>query len=83
MVFESKSNGNLQNGRAVQTAPAGKPDIEVKAPLADDPYFIVVEGTKSEEEKYQVTEVTGAADHSNTFPGPPYKTCYRLVVAQG
>jgi len=79
--FDAKWNGNLQNGRAVQTAPAGKPDIEVKAPLAGDPYFIVVEGTKSEEEKYQVTEVTGAADHSNVFPGLPYKTCYRLVVA--
>ena len=79
--FDAKWNGNFQNGQAVQTAPAGKPDIEVKAPLAGDPYFIVVEATKSEEEKYQVTEVMGAADHSNVFPGTPYRTCYRLVVA--
>ena len=79
--FDARWNGKLENGQAAQSAPRGKPDVEVEAPLAGDPYFIVVEGTKSEEEKYQVTEVMGAVDHSEVFPGPSYKTCYRLVVA--
>ena len=79
--FEAKWNGSLKDGKPQQTAPPGKPDVEVKAPLAGDPYFIVVETTKMEEEKYQVTEVHGAVDHSKVFPGLPYKTCYKLLIA--
>lgn len=79
--FEAKWNGELKDEKPLQTAPQGKPDVEVKAPLAGDPYFIVVEVTKMVEERYQVTEVHGAVDHSKIFPGLPYKTCYRLLIA--
>lgn len=79
--FDAKWNGELKNDMPQQTAPQGKPDVEVRAPLAGDPYYMVVEATKVEEERYQVTEVHGAVDHSHGFPGLPYKTCYRLVIA--
>jgi len=79
--FDARWNGELRNDMPQQTAPQGKPDVEVRAPLAGDPYYMVVEATKVEEERYQVTEVHGAADHSRGFPGLPYKTCYRLVIA--
>ena len=79
--FDTKWNGKLKDGKPLNTAPSGKPDAEIKAPLAGDPYFIVLEATKNEEERYQVTEVHGAVDHSNVFPGLPFKTCYRLVIA--
>ena len=79
--FDAKWNGQLKDETPFQTAPPGKPDVEAKAPLAGDPYFVVVEVTKVEEERYQVTEVHGAVDHSTVFPGLPYKTCYRIVIA--
>ena len=79
--FEAQWNGELKDEKPQQTAPPGKPDVEVRTPLAGDPYFIVVEVTKMEEERYQVTEVHGAIDHSKIFPGLPYKTCYRLLIA--
>jgi hypothetical protein len=79
--FDAKWNGQLKDETPSQSAPPRKPDVEVKAPLAGDPYFVVVEGTKVEEERYQVTEVHGAVDHSKVFPGTPYKTCYRIVIA--
>ena len=79
--FDAKWHGQLKDEIPLQTAPPGKPDVEVKAPLAGDPYFVILEGTKMEEERYQVTEVHGAVDHSKVFPGLPYKTCYRVVVA--
>ena len=34
-----------------------------------------------DEERYQVTEIHGAVDHSHVYPGLPFKTCYRLVIA--
>lgn len=79
--FDASWNGELRNGVPQQTAPPGKPDVEVRAPLAGDPYCMVVEATKVEEERYQVTEVHGAVDHSRGLPSLPYRTCYRLVVA--
>jgi len=79
--FEAKWNGEMKGEELLHAAPPGKADIEVLAPLAGDPYCIVVEGTKNEEEKYQVTEVHGAVDHSKGLPVHPYKFCYRLVIA--
>ena len=79
--FDAKWNGESKDGKPVQIAPSGRPDIEIKAPLAGDPYFIVLEVTKMDEERYQVTEIHGAVDHSHVYPGLPFKTCYRLVIA--
>jgi len=79
--FEAKWNGEMKGDEPLHVAPQGKADVEVLAPLAGDPYYIVVEGTKNEDEKYQVTEVHGAVDHSKGFPIPPYRSCYRLVIA--
>jgi hypothetical protein len=80
--FNSRWNGREQDGRPVDVAPRGYPDVEVEAPLAGEPYYMVVEATKVTDANSQATELSRTNLHALKSTG--HKTSamiFRLLVA--
>lgn len=79
--FKSHWNGKLIDGRPVETAPKGHADVEVEAPLAGEPYEMLVEVTKVSDAAAQVTELSRAQVHTKSTPTKPQLTVFRILVA--
>jgi len=80
--FNSLWNGKEQDGRPINVAPRGFADVEVEAPLAGEPYYIVVEATKVSDANSQATELSRTSLHSLRSTG--HKTpamIFRLLAA--
>lgn len=71
-----------QDGRPVNVAPRGYPDVEVEAPLAGEPYYMVVEATKVTDANSQATELSRTNLHSLRSTGHKIPAMiFRLLVA--
>jgi hypothetical protein len=80
--FNSHWNGREEGGKPVETAPKGRADVEVEAPLAGEPYYMVVEATKVADAASQATELSRMAIHSLKLTShKPSATIFRLLVA--
>jgi len=67
--------GRLLDGKPSGAGP-GEPDLIIKAPLAGEPYSVVVEGTKATQGYRQTDEVIAARDH-----GKDANADFTLLVA--
>jgi len=80
--FNSLWNGREQDGRPVDVAPRGHADVEVEAPLAGEPYYIVVEATKVDDAISQATELSRTSLHSlKSTKHKADAAVFRLLVA--
>lgn len=80
--FNSLWNGKEQDGRPSQVASKGYADVEVEAPLAGEPYFILVEATKVDDATSQATELSRTGLHFlKSTKHKAGATVFRLLVA--